>query len=322
VTVLSSVVSALGDRLDSKFLTAYWLPAFVAVLGGFGLLVAGVGVPQLEGWVAELDSVEQSLSALIAVLLITMLAFILRALALPIAALFTGSALPKAIAAWSIRGQIRARNRAAQFLATSPSPADPGPSALRATEVLDRAYPQDTAETKPTRLGNVLAAAAEHPRLAYAMDGGLWWPRLMPLLPTTFLSTLGGAQAPTMALLNLSAVFCALALGAAIILVLAAAQWVTALVILVAGLLLAHLCYQAAVSQARELGSLIRVGFDLYRSDILTQLQQDPPSDLAAERALWQRLTAEVLGLPDVVRTGSEQHNAPADPPPAGHGTH
>ena len=104
MAVLSSVVGALSDRLDTKFLTAYWLPAFFAVLGGFGLLVAVVGVLELEEWVSELDSVEQSLGTLIVVLLITMLAFSLRALALPIAAIFIGSAPPKSVAAWSTRG--------------------------------------------------------------------------------------------------------------------------------------------------------------------------------------------------------------------------
>ena len=301
MAVLSSMVSALSGRLDTKFLTAYWLPAFIAVLGGFGLLVAVVGVPEFEERVSELDSVEQSLGALIVVLLITMLAFILRALALPIAAIFTGRALPRPIAAWSTRGQLRARSRTARYLASSASAAASDFSATGATdatEALEIAYPQDPAQTKPTRLGNVMAAAADHPRIAYTMNGGVWWPRLLPLLPANFTDMLAGSQAPTMALLNLSVVFCALAVSAAVVLVLATAQWVAALAFLVVGLVLARLCYQAAASQAVELGSLVRVAFDLYRSEILVQLRLDPPSDLAAERALWPLLTDEVLGRP------------------------
>jgi hypothetical protein len=158
-----------------------------------------------------------------------------------------------------------------------------------------------------------MAAAADHPRIAYAMNGGLWWPRLLPLLPSNFTDMLAGSQAPTMALLNLSTVLFALALSAAVILVFATAQWAAALAFLVVGLLLARLCYHAAVSQAVELGSLIRVAFDLYRSEILTQLQQDPPSDLAAERALWPRLTDEVLGRPQQIDPSSDHHSSPAD---------
>jgi hypothetical protein len=199
-----------------------------------------------------------------------------------------------------------------QYLATSPRRAVSGSSVTHATELLDLGFPQDAGDIKPTRFGNVLAAAAEHPRLVYAMDGALWWPRLMPLLPANFVAMLGGVQAPTMAFVNLSVVFFALALSAAAILVLAVAQWVTALVVLVAGLVLARLCYQAAVSQALELGSVIRVAFDLYRFEILTQLHLESPSDLGAERAVWQRLTDQILGLPEVVRHSGGQRVAPA----------
>jgi hypothetical protein len=318
VAVLSSVVSTLSDRVDSKFLTAYWLPAFVAGLGGIGILGALVGLPPLDAWVNDLDAAEQSLGALIVLVLITMLAFILRALALPIAAIFAGSVLPQPIAAWSARGQLRARSKATQYLAASPRLGASGSSATHATELLDLGYPKDAADMKATRFGNVLAAAADHAQLVYGMDGALWWPRLLPLLPATYLQILGGAQAPTMAFLNLSVVFCALALSAATILVLGVAQWVTALAFLAAGLLLAHLCYRAAVSQAVELGSVIRVAFDLYRSAILTQLHLESPSDLTAERALWQQLTEQILGLPEGVSPAGDHHGVPADAPKAG----
>ena len=84
--MLSSVISALSGQVDSKFLIAYWLPAFVAVLGGIGILGARVGPQQLDEWVNDLDSVEQSLGTLIVLVLITMLAFVLRALTRPITA--------------------------------------------------------------------------------------------------------------------------------------------------------------------------------------------------------------------------------------------
>jgi hypothetical protein len=42
------LASALSARIDSKLLTGYWLPAFVAVL---------VGPSRMEAWVYDLDSV-------------------------------------------------------------------------------------------------------------------------------------------------------------------------------------------------------------------------------------------------------------------------
>jgi hypothetical protein len=59
--VLSSALSALTERADSKFLTAYWLPAFVAVLGWLGMLAALAGPGPFVDWVKDLDSVELEL---------------------------------------------------------------------------------------------------------------------------------------------------------------------------------------------------------------------------------------------------------------------
>ena len=144
----------------------------------------------------------------------------------------------------------------------------------------------------------MLATAAEHPRFVYAMEGGLWWPRLSPLVPTYFSDMMGGAQAPMMALLNLSIIFVALGLAAVVFLGLIGGQWLAAIVWLVVGSLLSRVCYRAAVSQAMELGSMLRVAFDLYRHEILTQMNLESPGDLTAERALWQRLTGELLADP------------------------
>jgi hypothetical protein len=295
VFVLTSALSALSGRLDSKFLTAYWLPAFVAVLGGIGILAVLVGPEQMDAWVYQRDSVEQTIGALILLLLMTMLAFVLRALSRPISMLFAGDALPRSVAEWSTRGQLRVRNNVDQRLGVTADRPESVSSTRQSAQWLARSFPQDDTEIQPTLFGNVLAAASEHPWLAYAMAGGVWWPRLSPLLPPEFQDILAGAQAPMMGLLNLSVVFAALGLGGGAALGLFGGNWSVALVILVGGLLLSWLCYRAGVSQAAELGTNLRVAFDLYRYDILTQLGLEHPADLAAERALWQRLTDEML---------------------------
>ena len=294
--MLSTALGALSGRLDSKFLTAYWLPAFVAVLGGFGILAVLVGAEQMDVWVHNLDSVEQSLAVVLIALAITMGAFFLCALSRPIAEVFAGVALPGGVAAWSTRGQLKLKNSTTQKLGAEPDRLAPTPTTLQ-TPWLTRAYPIDDDETKPTRFGNVLATAVEHPRLAYTMEGFLWWPRLTPLLPAAFQELLGGAQAPVMALLNLCIIIAALGLGGAAILGLAG-HVTGAVVVFVSGLLGSRFCYLAAVSQAKELGILLRVGFDLYRHDILRQMDLEIPKELEEERVLWRRLTAEMLDLP------------------------
>jgi hypothetical protein len=118
--------------------------------------------------------------------------------------------------------------------------------------------------------------------------------------------------AQVMALLNLSVVFSVLALSGVAILGLVGAQWMAAIAFLVVGFLLAWLCYRAAVSQTTELGSLLRVAFDLYRHEILHQLGIERPRDPSAERALWQRLTIQMLGDPVPATAAKEASDGPA----------
>jgi hypothetical protein len=296
--VLSSALGALTDRIDSKFLTAYWLPAFVAGLGGLGILAVLVGPEQMDDWIYGLDSVEQSLAVLVLLLAITMLAFVLRALTRPITEIFAGQLLPRAVAEWSTRGQLAIKHKTEQILGPAPEGTGSDIPESQAVALLNPVYPRDDADTQPTLFGNVLAAAADHPWLAYAMRGTLWWPRLTPLLPSEFQSMMGGALAPMMSLLNLSVVFVALGIAALIVLGLYGGLWVAAIVWLVAGMIIAWFSYRAAVSQAAELGSMLRVAFDLYRYEILSQWNLDAPSDISEERTLWERLTNELLGSP------------------------
>lgn len=292
--MLSSAIGALGDRMDSKFLTAYWLPAFVLVLGSICAFGLAVGSGQLDEWISGLDAVEQALGALLIVLLISMVAFMLRALTRPISELFAGIALPRAIARAFTRGQVRAKARAARLLDGAPHDDSQAVDA-EAEAWLQSRFPTNDANLKPTLFGNLLASVSEHPTVSYSMVGALWWPRLSPLLPGSFQDTLAGSQAPMMALLNLSIVFCALAVLGAFAAVLTS-QWLLAILWGAGSLVLSRLSYRAAVSQAAEVGNMLRVAFDLYRYDILDQLGRAHPENLADERALWLGLTREVLG--------------------------
>ena len=105
------------------------------------------------------------------------------------------------MADWSTQGQRRVKQRAAQALAASAGPDGRAPASPE-TQWLQQSFPRDEAAMRPTLLGNILAAAADYPRFVYAMNGALWWPRLSPLVPVDYHDTLGGTQAPMMALLN------------------------------------------------------------------------------------------------------------------------
>jgi len=106
-------------------------------------------------------------------------------------------------------------------------------------------------------------------------------------------------------MLNLSLV--ALYLGglATVALGLAASQWQTVIVSVVVGVLLANFFYRAAIVQATELARNIWVGFDLYRFEIMRQMNVEVPTDLQEERALWQDLSQRLRNLEPLSATAS-----------------
>ena len=79
------------------------------------------------------------------------------------------------------------------------------------------------------------------------------------------------------------------------ILALGSTHWSDAVILLVGGLILSRLCYLAAVSQVAQVARLMQVAFDLYRHAILKQMDLTLPSNLKAERGLWNQLTHQVL---------------------------
>ena len=296
--MLFSALGSLGDRLDAKFLTAYFLPAFVAVLGTIAILVTALGGERFVEWIEQSDSTQQGLAALLLVLLTLMVAQLLSAMARPIAQWYAGRALPEPLKHPSIQHQLRARARAR--------------IGVEMVSRGDRLFPHDPTDTEPTAFGNVLAAGVDYPRLIYAMETYHWWPRLLPLLPAYFQDLLRSLETPMRAMLNLSLVSVYLGCLAAVFLGLAQSHWITTVVSLVVGLLIAQFFYRAAIAQAAELVRNIWVGFDLYRYEILKQMNEEVPTTLEAERELWQRLTQRLRALEEPVTMARTEDDASA----------
>jgi hypothetical protein len=101
--------------------------------------------------------------------------------------------------------------------------------------------------------------------------------------------------ANTTGLLNLSLVWAALGLGGGAMLGFVGGLWTTALSVFVVGVVLAWLCYRAAVAQAAEAGRHLHAAFDLYRHEILKQLNLDVPGDRETESALWEELSRQMV---------------------------
>jgi len=297
--MLFSAVGSISERLDSKFITAYFFPAFIAVLGTCWAVVTAMGGERFAERIAGLDSVEQTILVAILLLVTMMVAYMLRTMARPIARLYAGRAFPRLVKDPSIRGQLKARGRT-----------QVGSEMVSRGEHL---FPIDARETAPTAFGNVLAAVGDYPRRVYGMDSFHWWPRLQPLLPTEFQELLSSLETPMRAMLNLSLVSLYLGCMAAIVLGLGEQNLPFAVLSLVIGVVVAEALYRAAVVQAIDFVRHIWVGFDLYRYQILEQLREQEPANLEEERALWQRLSERLRSLDEVeISTAAEERIAPA----------
>jgi hypothetical protein len=317
--VIDYTLSSLSERLDSSFLTASLLPAFFAVLGNLALFTMVVGHDALAAWLYDLSSFEEIIVTVIILVVILMVGVLLRALSFVSVGFFVGELFPRSVAAWSSRGQQRAWSHAQRLPGDAANSSSAHALREQVRNLVVQRYPQDETALRPTRLGNTLAAGAEYPWNIYAMDGLLWWSHLMPVLPRDPVDVsyaLEGAQSRLLGLLNLSLVFAVIACEAVVVLGLVGQQWTAALGVAIVGGVLAWLGYLAAVSQALEVTSQVRVAFNLYRHAILNQMGLDIPKTIAEERALWHTLTQELLGIstePVPTGAGTEKAAAAAD---------
>jgi hypothetical protein len=294
--MLGTFLDKLVGIFDRRFLIIYRSPTLILFSMSVGLLAALVGPTPTLDWWTHLSGTEQVLLAGGILVSITLFAYLLGALTSPLVRLYEGYWPNGWLASlFSAHQQKRLTTLEKGLAATSPAKGEPTPQQQRAYDRLYftryQRFPRDTALVKPTRLGNLLAAAEEYPAQLYQLDAVLWWPRLTPLLPKDFRTQIDGALTPVLALLNLSLVFIFLAFGGAIAILLSTVSWWWGLASLVGGLLLSWACYMAAVTQALDYGDLIRVAFDLYRHAILKQMGIAVPDNLISERLLWTALT-------------------------------
>lgn len=281
--MLNTFLDKLDGLFDRRFVLAYWAPLFVvlalAVLGG---LAVGKGIePALALW-AGLDPVLQIALPLAALIGVTVLAFILQALTTPLMRLYEGY--------WPQRLERLTQRAIAEQQAKR--------AALQDADAYRRFYmnyPRRKDLVRATRLGNVLTAAEEYAYQVYRLDTIIWWPRLSPLLPETLRGQIDAALTPVIALVNLSFLLTLLALlgGPALVLMDLMGNnqpWWLFLLVFSGGLLLARLCYEAAVAQSNDYGSLLRVAFDLHRHKVLEEMHLARPDNLHEERRLWDAL--------------------------------
>jgi hypothetical protein len=282
------------DRLDPKWLVSYWLPALVATFASAGVLALMVGPPLLDAWINDLDGVDQIVFGVLLLGVTSILALFFKAMRRPILHLFEGNVLPRPVAAWAIRRNLRAM-ASADLTVQAPGEIGIDASLSRWRSMLDEAVPVRSEHMKPTRFGNMMANLEDHTSAIHGMDYFLWWPRLAPLLPDAMQDIATSTFANMTGLLNLSLVWATIGVVGAAVLGLIGSHWGTAVAVLVVGLLLSSVSYRAAIREGSEAGRYRHAAFDLYRHEVLKQMALEIPPDAESERALWQQLTAEMV---------------------------
>ncbi|MEU6719612.1 hypothetical protein ABZ897_49830 [Nonomuraea sp. NPDC046802] len=195
-------------------------------------------------------------------------------------------------------------------------------------------YPLPGEPVLPTRLGNLLRSAEDYPRTRYGIDAVLVWPRLFPLLPTSFTAGFASSRARLDAALAGTALSLVFAVAAPLCTVVAGGSIWLAAAYLLAGVLSGLTGYRAALTAALAHGQQIRVAFDLYRGLLLDTVQyggrppQPDPAAVdqrsptargaftsAAEREQWEGLCGFWYRnipidarVPAPVRTSPDQH--------------
>jgi hypothetical protein len=155
------------------------------------------------------------------------------------------------------------------------------------------AYNEGAAGVQPTTLGNVLASTWSYPFTRYGIDASLMWPRLQKVIPAEYFRVVEDGRISYDFSVNLF--FLALCYS---VVWLCSGNWLwphrplwPVVVFPAIGVLAAWLFHGAAVEAARSFGAVFRTCFDLFRFKLLEELRILPPSDLAAERELWDRIS-------------------------------
>lgn len=281
--MLASFLDSLGGVLDRRFLVTYWAPVFLGIglLGAVAALERGPAL-LVGGWLA-LRGVEQALAGFGALLAVTVAAYLLQALTTSTMRWYEGYTFPRLLAEWAIEQQ---RTDLARYEG-APEEAGPGFGSRLGEYGRYLLFPGRTRDLRPTRLGNVLAAAEEHPSRLIGMDAVHWWPRLAPLLPGELRGQIDAALVPVIALLNFTTLLTFTAVVGGAYVAARDDRWWLFLLVFGGGLGLARLCYSAAVAQAVEYGLLLRAAFDLHRHAVLRQMGIAVPLNREDERLLW-----------------------------------
>ncbi len=150
--------------------------------------------------------------------------------------------------------------------------------------------PMDRRRILPTRLGNIFATIEEYPNIRYGMDGMVYWPRLIPVIPKEYSDIIADEKINIDFLINLSLLSGIFAMEMLIKFVYNYEELMF-LLLTILSFTLFYIFYRVSTMNVVAMGELIKSCFDLFRYDILNKMNIDIPDKIEEERFLWYRLS-------------------------------
>jgi hypothetical protein len=189
-------------------------------------------------------------------------------------------------------------------------------NALAAIHELEIRMPLDPVNLKPTALGNILAAAEMYPMEKYRMDGIIIWPRLYKVLPKEFRQEEEEKNNQLVFILN--STFLSVVLGIFLVAIglfghfnfwllnfrgiqeiptsfyFRGFETITPWEYVAIGiifLVLSRFLYQISLHAAEDHSLIVRAGFDLYRFELLKQMNYPIPRNRNDEINAWKSIS-------------------------------
>lgn len=299
--MLSTFLDKAESLLNRRFVVAYWLPTLIVTLTGVLLRVLVAGWHNTMAWwrglVVGEDGSEQLWVTLFFLLGVTLVAYLLQAFTRLVVRTFEGYGRlwPDWLRGHRVRVQTR-RMAALQHQAAHGTRRE----RAAAQDTLVHHFPlkgpfeaRRAVTLLPTRLGNTMRSAESYGRARYGMDLPFWWSRLWSLLPEGEQTLVENSLTGLISMLALALLLLTNGVDGAVYLLRVSSGlsqlWAPAF--LVGSWVLAWLCYEGAIVQARSYGQRLRAAVDLHRFELLEALHQPLPATPLAERELWGWLT-------------------------------
>ncbi|MEE8121065.1 MAG: hypothetical protein V3T55_06020 [Anaerolineales bacterium] len=164
----------------------------------------------------------------------------------------------------------------------------------RCSAILDRSF-GTVATIRATSLGNVIEAYNHYGYKRYCMEAELFWPRLKKVIPDDYMAQVREPKILLDFAVTMATISVVLALG-----LLTVGPWlwfdfrfwgtISAVQLVAAGFF-----YFLSVDAATHYGDMIRSCFDLFRLDLLKQLQFKRPTLLTEERTRWEKISQLIV---------------------------